>query len=472
MATTSAFPHLNQAIGQIAFCPELVQGTPNYSLTADGGSNTGTAVTIDSTSGATHNNNIAAITANYFQGLQVYFLPNTATAALRGKAYNISASSAPSGGVVTLTVGTMAATPAGNETFYVIGALPAEKTMPETTTDNLPRKFHKLTLDDPSSVKGLSRASGSLVLEMAGLNTPLASSATPTKDRFSVFLETFFGTRTAAAGTTVSGSGSSTTVVDVTSAAGFAVDDVVIISGQARRITAVDTASTPDNITLHRALSAAPSASTEVYNTEQFKPVDTGHRTGTLLFLTDDRLVVVYGCIGSIKLSAPFGEFVKGTFDFNGEWAPAQTSDGAALGGYQLDKDPVPFISTANCDFGGNALSVNALEFDTGSTSQDIKDTEAGVRYFIRERSANCKVVFRDQAKTPKTTWENAGTKGRLLVCAGAAAGSLVGVEGWAQIGDPIAQSEVNMTAYWDAGFRFFDDQDSNDATKPRIIRG
>ena len=33
MATTSSFAHINQAIGLIAFCPELVQGTPNHSFT-------------------------------------------------------------------------------------------------------------------------------------------------------------------------------------------------------------------------------------------------------------------------------------------------------------------------------------------------------------------------------------------------------------------------------------------------------
>lgn len=471
MATTSSFPHINESIGQIAFCPEIVQGTPNYSFTADGGGNTTTAVTIDTTSGVTQNDNIAAIIAEFFQGLQVYFLPTTATAALQGKAYNISAQTAPAANIVTLTVDTMPSAPAASDVFYVIGALPAEKVVPDTSTDNLPRDFHRLTLDPPSSVKGLSRASGSLSLECPGLNTTLGSGVSPVKDRISVFLETFYGSRSAIPGTAVSGSGSTTTVVDVVDASNYAVNDVVVIDGQARRVTAIDTASTPDNITLHRALSSAPADATVVYSTERFEPADTGHGTGTLLFLTDDRLIVIYGCIGSVKFTAPYGDFVKMMFDFNGEWSPSQTQDGASLGGYQMNKDPIPFINTANCDFGGTSLAVNALEFDTGSASTDIKDTDAGVRYFIRERKATCKTVFRYQNKTPKTTWENSGTKARLLACAGSGAGDMIGFEGWAQIGDPISATEVNQTGYWDANFNFFDDQDANDATKPRIIR-
>jgi hypothetical protein len=58
--------------------------------------------------------------------------------------------------------------------------------------------------------------------------------------------------------TTVSGSGSTTTVVDVVDASGISVDEAVVIGGQLRRVTAVDTASTPDNITVTPALSSAP----------------------------------------------------------------------------------------------------------------------------------------------------------------------------------------------------------------------
>jgi len=63
---------------------------------------------------------------------------------------------------------------------------------------------------------------------------------------------------TAGGDTTVSGGSSTTTVVDVADASGISAGDSVVISGQLRRVSAVDTASTPDNITITPALSAAP----------------------------------------------------------------------------------------------------------------------------------------------------------------------------------------------------------------------
>jgi len=472
MATTSSFSHINEAIGLAGFCPELVQGTPNYNFTADGGANSGTAVTIDTTSGATHNNNIASITAEKFQGLQIWFPPTTATSALQGKAYNISAQSAPAANIVTLTVDTMAATPAGTDVFWILGVLPIEKTMPDVKTAGLPRDFMRLTLDPASSIAGLSDASGSITFEAFGLNTTLGDGVTPVKDRLSVFLETFYGTRTAASGTAVSGSGSTTTVVDVADASGFAVGQVVVISGEARKITAIDTASTPDNITLHRALSAAPADTTVVYGSEHFEPVDTGHATGTLFFLADDSLITIYGAIGSVKFSAPFGEIVKCSFDFNGEWDPSQMTDAASLGGYQLAKSPIAFTSTPNVDFNTTELATNAIEFDTGSASVDIQDTEAGgKRFFIRERKAMVNLKFRYKNRTPKYTWEANKTKAYLLACAGTGAGDMIGFGIDGHIPEPASMSEVNATRYWDAQFQHYDDQTANDAQYPRIIR-
>lgn len=79
---------------------------------------------------------------------------------------------------------------------------------------------------------------------------------------------------TTGTGTTVSGSGSTTTVVDVVDASGLAVGGCVEISGELRRITATDTVSTPDNITVTPALTAAPADTTTVTAGITYYPKD------------------------------------------------------------------------------------------------------------------------------------------------------------------------------------------------------
>ena len=79
----------------------------------------------------------------------------------------------------------------------------------------------------------------------------------------------------AVADTAVSGSGSTTTVIDVADASNFtAGTSCVTIGGETRRITAVDTAATPDNITLATPLSSAPADTTTVTSGITFSPHD------------------------------------------------------------------------------------------------------------------------------------------------------------------------------------------------------
>jgi len=74
--------------------------------------------------------------------------------------------------------------------------------------------------------------------------------------------------------TTVSGAGSTTTVIDVVSAAGLSAGGCVVISGQVRRITDVDVVAIPDNITITPALSAAPVNATVVAAGVAYYPKD------------------------------------------------------------------------------------------------------------------------------------------------------------------------------------------------------
>ena len=157
--------------------------------------------------------------------------------------------------------------------------------------------------------------------------------------------------------------------------------------------------------------------------------------------------------------------------EFDGSWDPSWgLTDAATLSGYQLNKDPIAFIATGGIYFGTTLLGANSVEFDLGHGRSELRDTTGGTTNMVTSRAATCKVVFRDIAKTPKATWENAGTKDRLLVSAGNAAGNACAFEGWAQA-QSVGSNPINDTRYWDTMFRFFDDQDAATATKPRLCR-
>lgn len=455
-------------IGLFGFTPELTQGTPNWNFTADGGANSGTAITIATNGGNTHNNNLANMTADFLNRCLVYFLSNTATSALQGKVYEIT-DSAYSSNVVTLTVPTMAATPDAAETFIVFAPIQASDVSVSTGYENLPRnEFERQTLEMPFSNKGLQIVSGSFKFELFGLEQENGNGDTPRIDRLGQLL-TAMGTRASYAGTTVSGSGSTTTVVDVTSAASMSIGDWVMIGGEAARITAVDTVSTPDNITVSPALSAAPAASTEVFIGEIVTPDDTGHRSHTVLLARDTQLIECRGCVFSFGASGAFGANLEASAEFDGEAWDIQ--DSYTIDGQQSTKVAIPYVA-GRAYFGTTAIGLNSFEFNLGHGRQQIRDTLASQRQFITTRDATLKCVFRNTGVTPKETWEANGTKDWLFVQVGNAAGACVVFAGYAQIQDPADMTDTEGFQYWDAGFAFRDDQtDFDDPHKPLIIR-
>jgi len=478
MAVSYGSPRiLNTAISGLWFGVEDTQGTSMSEFTADGWSastpvnNTPTTVSILSSSGARDNDNISAIAVDRFVGLQVVFEADTATSGLQKKAYNISASTVPNGdGVVTLTVDNMDATPANSgtsDTFKVVARLPATEFVPNLETDILERDFMRDTLIGPSAIAGNSFASGSFEMEAHGLVTALGDAVTPVADRYSLFLETFYGTRNAATGTNVT-SGNTTTIT-VASVAGLDENDVVVINNEARIITDI----TGSVITISPPLSASPSPSDIVYGTESFTPFDTAHTSGTLYVKHDDRLTKILGCLGSIKLSAEVSGKAMYTFDFKGEWDNTQTAIGAGeeLAGYQLSKRPVACRSFRASHFGTTSMILNKFEYDHTAEPLEIKDGEAGYRFFIRSSEAGCAVTTRYQNTNAKT-WQTAGTLGRLLVVTGNSAGDWVGCHGLAFVSSTVGETEINKNVYNEIPFKFYDDQDSNDDKKPRLIRG
>lgn len=454
------------ALGLLAFCPEVTQGVKNTKFVANGG--TGTTATLD-TGGAQDNAALAAVANDFFNGLYLFFAANTTTTALQGKVYKISDFARSSTTCTFTTSATMAASPASGDIFYVFAPIQASSVSVTAGYENLSREaFERQTLDAPTSVKGLKQASGSFNLEAWGLEQENGNGDTPALDRLSQFLLAF-GTRRSVAGTTVSGGGSSTTVVDVSSAAGFAVGDLVLIGGEVRRITAVDTGSTPDNITVAPALSAAPADTTEVFGSERFTPYDTGHVTHTILHLRDVQLLTLIGCSFSFGLTATYGGLTQMQVEFDAnDW---QIEDTVTLDGEQSTKKALPW-TVGDVFFGSTELCVNNFNFTENAGRQTLRDTCAGQRLFVTSRDASLQVVWRNTVKTPKDTWEANGTHDRILLQVGNAAGAALAITGQGQIQDPAAMADVEGHQYWDASFAFRDDQtDYNTALKPEIVR-
>jgi hypothetical protein len=110
-------------------------------------------------------------------------------------------------------------------------------------------------------------------------------------------------TETLGTGTAVSGGSSTTTAVDVTSAAGIAAGSVVRISGACRLVTASNTASTPDQITVAPALSGGPADTTVVYSGASY--VSTGAEPAasfSLVLEQDGTYYVASGCNGVVTM--------------------------------------------------------------------------------------------------------------------------------------------------------------------------
>lgn len=105
-------------------------------------------------------------------------------------------------------------------------------------------------------------------------------------------------------GTAVTGSGSTTTVIDVTDASGIVAASLVMIGGEVREVTAVDTGATPDTITVFPALSAAPSAATVVYAAANYI-LDSGADSGsTVAFAVKAQgsEETLLGCKGTVQI--------------------------------------------------------------------------------------------------------------------------------------------------------------------------
>ena len=272
----------------------------------------------------------------------------------------------------------------------------------------------------------------------------------------------------------MSGSGSSTTVVDVVSAAGFAAGDYIMVGGEVRKITATDTASTPDNVTVSPALSAAPENGTNVFGSEKFVPYDTGHPSGTFFVLVDDQWRQVNGAVITAGISATFGEKVVMSVEGTGE-AFAVTDP-------QTIESIIPWSTNAPVKMlvgeffhGTSEFGANTLAFTVGQGAELTRDTLENQIAFITSRSSTLQANLRNQSENLKTQTEANGTQANIIAVWSSSSSepqnNTVAVAGNGQIQDPASYTSVNGIEYYDVTFGFVDDQDATSSTKPELLR-
>lgn len=472
MATTSTVPYINEQIGIFMISKEIVQGIPNWSFTLNGGSTT--TFTIDTTDGLTHNNNIAAMVADYFNGAQIVVV--TASNLTVGTTYDIT-DSAISGGVVTLTVATMSAAAAASDTIYVTWPMKASGISVSLGYESIERDFVRQTLDKPSPLVGLKTCSGSFDVELPGLETPSADGTAAGIDRYAGLLSVI-GTRTAPVGEAVIAGTLGVSTFTVTDASTFTVGDLVMVNGECRKVTTVNTAAIPDELTVAPALSAAPVATDIVYSGETWTPDDEGHQTLTMLYQKDDRLIEVRGAVCSLKLSAEFGNFPKLSVEFDAAYIDSSGNMNGwdlqdaftAFDGSHPTKLPFVFRRCSAKHFGSATMTMRQVEFDLGHGRSEHRYCDQH-HFSITSRAASAAVNFKDVAVTPKESWEANATQGELLLGIGNSAGDAILISGNA-VATETGMENSNEFSDWSATFQFVDDQtDSATPKKPKLTR-
>lgn len=150
---------------------------------------------------------------------------------------------------------------------------------PEPMQERIPRNLVSGSFGEEKELAGRRGGTLPILTEFRGAGVTSGESDQPENH---LILLNALGLYNKPTSTTVSGSGSTTTVIDVASAAGVKKGDIVLINGQVRFVTAVNTAATPDNITLNAPLSGAPAASDAVKFGHAYRPATTTSDYGSL----------------------------------------------------------------------------------------------------------------------------------------------------------------------------------------------
>ncbi len=293
-----------------------------------------------------------------------------------------------------------------------------------------------LRFDNPAHIDGKDSVEWQLSVHLSGVATGdrLVSGGATTERSHDVLFKHLFGRRYAAAGTTVSGSGSTTTTVDLTSATGRKVGELVMIGHLVRRVTAI----TSNTITVAPALPAGPADAAVVRGSRCFVPAN--RRTATLsieqkLINTEDAAVHeerVLGAFGTVAWQ--FGaQGTLVTVQASGKGisyqGPSALSDPSwALGQSPADDDmDPPFAWTPTAFIDGAAVTIEPGSFKVThpGSAQEIggSGSRSGIAGFMdtagRDSDAGVQVEFtvRLDEDWPTTTFDGGpSTTFHLLV--------------------------------------------------------
>lgn len=182
--------------------------------------------------------------------------------------------------------------------------IPAEDMKWEPSEDYIERMVQTTALAvKHAGIVGGKGGKLSFKVGVVGCTTPGASTiAAVPNAAISELLRACGWSQTLDTGTVVTGAGSTTTVVEVASAAAITVGSQVMINGEARGVTAVNTAATPDNITVSPALSAIPSDAVVVYAGANYTVGDANPGTIGFVAKSDGYVYRLTGCKGICKI--------------------------------------------------------------------------------------------------------------------------------------------------------------------------
>jgi len=183
-------------------------------------------------------------------------------------------------------------------------ALPAEQIEWTPEAEHLAREVQSRTLGAKQT--GITGRKGGTLTFRVGLHgLTAAATGAPSEYGWMADLMAACGmTRSTGAGTTVSGTGSTTTAVDVADAAGFAVGRFAVIGGEARLVTAVDTSGSPHVLTVTPALSSAPGTNgAPVHGSVNYRLTGTTPAGTVSLIAGGDGYTYIFsGCAGTVTL--------------------------------------------------------------------------------------------------------------------------------------------------------------------------
>lgn len=291
-------------------------------------------------------------------------------------------------------------------------------------------------LDNPAHVDGKDAVEWQLSVHLSGVASGdrLVSGGATTERSHDVLLKHLFGRRYAAVGTTVSGSSSTTTSVDLTSATGRKVGELILIGHHVRRITAISS----NTVTVSPALPSGPADTTVVRGSRGFYLAN--RRTATLsidqkLVNTEDSATHEERVLGAFgTLAWQFGaQGTLATIQASGKGISyagpgALSAPSWGLGQSPADDDmdaPLAWTPTAFIDGSAVTIEPGSFKITHPGNAQEIggSGTRSGIAGFMdtsgRDSDASVQVEFtvRLDEDWPSTTFDGGpGTLFHLLV--------------------------------------------------------